>query len=118
MDTRGVRANIEHVNHVFNNLTKSQSYDGKVISFQTKHRNTDQDAERRRYDRTDKESDNKAELRVGNGGCHNMGKKCPGKGSHTHKTGVSQAQLPEDSHRQVQGYGKYDIGAERNENSL
>ena len=47
MEPLGIFSDIKYIHHIFDNLTKCQRYNGKVVTFQSQYRDSDQHTENR-----------------------------------------------------------------------
>ena len=90
MDSVAVDSHIKHVDNILDNLTKCQCYDGKVVTFQTKYRDTDQESEDTRTYSSDDQSDEETKPCICKcvHGC--LCKCCAGESTDTHKSGMTK----------------------------
>ena len=61
METVGVTADKQHIYQVLDNLSECQRHNGKIVAFQTEHRNTDQNTEQSCYGDSDQKRQQKSE---------------------------------------------------------
>ena len=114
MEAGRISADIEGIEQVFDDLTKGQRYDGKIVPLQAQYRNADQKTEQGCGRGPRQQRQRKAEpARHGVPNTH--GDKRPHKTAHAHKARMPQAQLAQDAHGEVEGNRHKDICADRNE---
>ena len=81
------------VDDIFNNLSKGQGHDGKVISPQAENRDSYEKSEQSCRSRADENGQEEPQAADCDCFLGVIGEKCAGKGSHAHKTCMAQAQL-------------------------
>ena len=118
MDSVAVDSYIKYVDDILNDLTKCQCYDCKVVTFQAKYRDTDQESE----DTCTYSSDDQSNKETKSCICksiHSCLCKCrTGKCTNTHESCMTKAKLTQNTNCQVQGKSQDNIYAKRYQQTL
>ena len=97
----------------FYDLAAGKSDNGKVVALETQHRQTDRKADgcggKSPYYHGERQADVK---RQGHGGYR---KQAAGEKSHRHKAGMTERQLAEKSHNEIERHRKHDVAGHRHE---
>ena len=118
METVAVHAQIDHIDQILDDLTESQRHDSQIISPEPEHRDTDQHAADAGAYYAHQQRQCKAQRGYCNRLHHAFGKYRAGKCSHAHKSRMPQAQLTQDTYRQVQGNRQDHIDAQGDQDPL
>ena len=114
MEAGRISADIEGIEQVFDDLTKGQRYDGKIVPLQAQYRNANQKTEQG-CGRGPRQQRQRKAKPARHGVPNTHGDKRPHKTAHAHKARMPQAQLAQDAHGEVEGNCHNDICADRNE---
>ena len=115
METILIQSHKQNIDQILNDLAKCQRYDGKIVTLQTKYGNTDQQTKNTCKCGADQQRTEKAKPGRHCGIFHDFGEKGTGKGTDTHKSGMTEAQLSQDAYRKVQRYRQNRISTQRNQ---
>ena len=100
MEARGISAQVDRVDQVLDNLAEGQCHYRQIVAAQAEHRDADEDSKGSRHKGADHKCNHHRQ-----GGIHGsldaLGKQGPGKGSHAHKARMAQAQLTQDTYREI-----------------
>ena len=114
MNTVFICANIENIDKILDNFSKSKGDNRKIIASESQYRNTDQNTEHACHCRADQYRQNKSRNRR-KSVCCQMRKESAGICAHAHKACMAQTQLAGKSNYKVQRNGCDRINAQRNQ---
>ena len=108
-------ADDEAVDELFDDLAEGQRDDGEVVALQAEHRRADEKADDGGEDRADDHRDGETHGSVRDRAHQALRDDDAGKCADTHKARVAEAQLTEDTDRQVQRHGHGHVAADGDE---
>ena len=115
VQTARVKAHIEVVEDVLDDLAEGQGHDGEVVAMQAHDRDADEEPGERRAGRRDDEAQDEQHRHARDSTLEHGDRHDAREGTHAHEAGMAEGQLAGDSHDEVEGDGHAHVGADGHE---
>ena len=110
-----IAANDEAVDKLLDDLAKGERHDGEIVALQAEHGRADEKADERGEKRADEHREREAHGAIRNESRKALRDDDTGERAYAHKARVAEAQLTEDTDRQVQRHGHGHVAADGDE---